>query len=359
MSTCVLHIGMHKTGSTSIQASLQHFQDQHFVYADLGRAPNHSHAIYDAFTLDGERGFFDVKPEQVQVDRYTELLLQAIAANGERNLLISGEKISVMHPAALQRLQNFLSPHFQQIKVVGYVRPPASYIASAFQQRLKNRNPSFAPLRLYRSYVETFQRFDDIFGRDNVELWKFDGATLYKSCAVSDFCRRTAIELPDSRITNKNESMSRQFVGLLYVYRKFAPDLAATLQLDEVERLNNSLATVWSDKFYLSPRLTQAIHVHHAADIAWMESRLNDSLQEAGRSSDSQSIDDEADLLNTPAQTVQQLRALVGRKISRQYTNTPEHIAQLFHALRTSAPFQAQPPTRSNYMTSLRHLFRR
>lgn len=360
MPICTLHIGMHKTGSTSIQYSLQHFQDHRFTYANLGNNPNHSHAIYDTFTHDAERGFFDVKPNQSDIDKHKRLLLQAIAANGERNLIISGEKISAMHPAALVRLRDFLSIYFGQIKVVGYVRPPASYIASAFQQRLKERSPSFEPLRLYRSYIETFQKFDEIFGIDNVELWKFDGATLHNRCAVSDFCRRTTIELPQNRIRNENESMSRQFVGLLYVYRKFAPGLASNLKTEEVVRLSSSLATTWNDKLLLSPDLIQAIRIYHAADIEWMENRLGDSLEEIPKTSCSLNINSEADLINTAAPTAQQLRALVGQRFSRQYrSNTPEHVAQLFHALRSSA-FATHPTTPWEACKKhLRHLLRR
>ncbi len=346
MPTCTLHIGMHKTGSTSIQNSLQHFQDQRYSYAVLGNNPNHSHAIYDAFTEDAERGFFDLKPTPAQIDRYRAQLLQAIVSNGERNLIISGEKISSMHASALLRLRDFLSEHFSRIRVVGYVRSPASYIASAFQQRLKNRSPTFEPMRLYRDYGETFQKFDHIFGAKQVDLWKFDGAKLRNRCAVSDFCYRLGIELPAGRIKNENESMSRQFVGLLYVYRKFAPEQAATLQLSEVERLNKALSTTWNAKFVLSPALAQSIRDHHAADIAWMEQRLGESLEEVGKAAGHPVIDSEADLIQTAPETIQQLRALVGSQLSRQYrSDNPEHIAQLFHGLRTSvfAPAKATP----------------
>lgn len=345
MPSCTLHIGMHKTGSTSIQYSLQHFKDQRFTYAELGSDPNHSHAIYDAFTEDAERGFFDLKPTQAQVDRYKELLLKAIACNGDRNLIISGEKISAMHPAALLRLHDFLGEHFSRVRIIGYVRSPAAYIASAFQQRLKNRSPTFEPLRLYRSYGETFKKFDDIFGEENVALFKFDPVTLRDHCAVSDFCYRLGINFPADRIRNENESMTRQFVGLLYVYRKFAPEQASTLQLNEVERLNKALNGAWSTKFALSTTLVQSIRAHHLTDITWMEQRFGESLEETGKKDGPLVINSEAELIQTAPETVKHLRALVGRQLSRQYSsNTPEHIAQLFHGLRSCDLTPAKAP---------------
>lgn len=360
MPSCTLHIGMHKTGSTSIQYSLQHFKDPRFTYAELGGDPNHSHAIYDAFTEDAERGFFDLKPTQEQVDLYRDLLRKAISCNGERNLIISGEKMSSMHPEALLRLRNFLVEHFSQIRVVGYVRTPASYIASAFQQRLKNRSPTFEPLRLYRSYKETFKKFDDIFGEESVSLFKFDPKILLNHCAVSDFCNRVGIYLPADRIRNENESMSRQFVGLLYVYRKFAPEQAATLQLSEVDRLNKALSTVWNTRFVLSPTLAQCIRDHHAADIAWMENRLGESLKETAKAAGRLAINSEADLIQTEPATVDRLRALVGSRLSRQYrSNSPQHVAQLFHALRASVFEPVRSTSWDRCKLKLQNLFRR
>ncbi|QKE65032.1 hypothetical protein HNE05_17285 [Aquipseudomonas campi] len=339
MHTCIIHIGMHKTGSTSIQHSLQGFADQHITYADLGDSPNHSYAIYDLFTQGAERGFFDVQPDVSTIDAYEKLLLQAIADTGTRDLLISGEQISSMPPAALTRLRDFLAPHFQNIRVVSYVRPPASYLASAFQQRLKKRSPNFEPMRLYRSFKDTFQKFDDIFGRTNVELWKFDSTTLHNRCAVSDFCQRLGLEFPAERIRTENESMSRQFVGLLYVYRKFAPELAASLQIAEVEGLNRKLSGIWSDKFALSHELTQAIHQQHAADIAWMEQRLGQSLEETLRKEPKHAISREEDLIQTPSETIEGLYSALGKPHPQTTCQIhPVDVAELFHELRTKPP---------------------
>ena len=130
--------------------------------------------------------------------------------------------------------------------------------------------------------------------------------------------------------------MSRQFVGLLYVYRKFAPEQASTLQLNEVDHLSKALNGTWSTKFALSSALVKSIRTHHLADISWMEQRLGDSLEEIGKTDGPLVVNSEADLINTAPETVKQIRALVGRQLSRQYrSNTPEHIAQLFHGLRS------------------------
>jgi len=360
MPTCTIHIGMHKTGSTSIQHSLDGYEDARFSYAKLGNSPNHSHAIYDLFTREGEWGFFDVAPQAQVVDSYEKQLQQAIVHNEQRNLIISGEQISSMHHCALTRMRDLLQPHFETTRIVGYVRPPASYLASAFQQRLKKRNPKFEPLRLYRSYRDTFHKFDEIFGAENVELWKFEPSTLHNRCAVSDFCRRLGIEIPPERIRTENESLSRQFVGLLYVYRQYAPELAASLQIEEVEELNRRLSAVWSDKFALSPELIQAIHRQYAEDIAWMEDRLGQPLGEQPKTVP-HAVDSEADLLRTPTQTLEELCALVGqRPPEAPEQRGPETIARLFHRLRdTEAEQQVQPVPSHSHLARLKNAAQR
>ena len=50
MARCVIHIGMPKTGSTSIQQSLHRFADESFVYPELSTSPNHMLPILALFT---------------------------------------------------------------------------------------------------------------------------------------------------------------------------------------------------------------------------------------------------------------------------------------------------------------------
>ena len=49
MRSCIIHIGMHKTGTTSIQLSLHRFVDKRFFFADLDKVFNHSLAVYSIF----------------------------------------------------------------------------------------------------------------------------------------------------------------------------------------------------------------------------------------------------------------------------------------------------------------------
>ena len=51
---CLLHVGMHKTGTTSIQQSLAGFADEQFVYGDVDRHPNHTRAVFSLLQTQGQ-----------------------------------------------------------------------------------------------------------------------------------------------------------------------------------------------------------------------------------------------------------------------------------------------------------------
>jgi hypothetical protein len=72
-----------------------------------------------------------------------------------------------------------------------------------------------------------FEKFDDVLGRENVRLWKFDPPSFPNGCVVQDFCTRLGIALPRERVIRVNASISREAVQLLYTYRKLGRNFGA------------------------------------------------------------------------------------------------------------------------------------
>ena len=143
MNSCIVHIGMHKTGSSSIQHSLRNFKDAQFVYAALGEDANHSLAIFTAFGTQPERHPLHRKADRGPIalrdyaERVRGVLERSISVAQGRTLIISGEDISVLGEDELQRMRDFLEARFDSVTVVGYIRPPAGFMASSFQQLVK------------------------------------------------------------------------------------------------------------------------------------------------------------------------------------------------------------------------------
>jgi hypothetical protein len=335
---CIIHIGMHKTGSSSIQRSLNGFEDDRFVYAELGERRNHSLSIYSLFASHPERheAHRNTAAEDIRLynERVRQDLTRAISATGDRTLVISGESISVLPEEDLPPLRDYFDRHFSELSIIGYVRPPAAFMASSFQQRVKNGRAT--PLeggKLYRNYQELFEKFDRVFGRERVQLHKFDPTNFPGGCVVRDFCARIGLQLPSDKILRMNESFSRDAIGAMYTYVKFGAGYGGTnLRGKEAAQIAKVLS---GPKFRFSPDFVRPILDQYRSDIEWMEQRLGQRLQEDLGEAHPGDVRNEADLLEPNPTVAARLRdALGGQATTDVDESTPEGIAMLVHLLR-------------------------
>lgn len=338
-SQCIVHIGMHKTGSTSIQRSLHGFDDDRFLYARLARTPNHSLAIYSAFATTPERHHLhrSAGRDQRRVHRYNDRVYKELdhcieAARG-RALIISGEDISSLHKRDLPKLRDYLDARFGKLLIVGYVRPPASFLASSFQQRVKSGTlNSFNLMRMYRNYRATFEKFDEVFGRNRVQLWKFDPETFPEGDVVSDFCRRLGISLPRRGTLRLNESLSDHAVAAFYTYNKLGK--YAGMNLLRSAGGKALVRLLQGEKFRLSPDSVRPVLEHNRADIEWMEQRLGQSLQEDLGEHRDTDVRDEEDLLRPNPDVAAKLLTMLGSSAPRGVKGqTPQEMTALVDAI--------------------------
>lgn len=342
MKRCIVHIGMHKTGSTSIQSRLSSIENSQFVYARIGTEANHSVALYSAFVAAPERHHVHRAHgrDNDAVRAYAEQALidldRSIAAARDRTLLISGEDIGAFAKPDLVKLHDYIRARCDAVTVVGYVRPPAGLMGSVFQERVKNGSiTAFEPKRLYRNYRSSFAKFDEVFGRTNVQLWKFESDSFAGGCVVEDFCTRIGIPLPDGSTIRLNESLSRQAVGALYTYSKFGGEVGAK-PMTGGEGMRLGLAIGGSGKFRFSPDFVRPVLDANRADIEWMEARLGQELDERLGEHRPGDVRDEADLLRPDPETVNAILMRLGSAAPNGIRgDTPEEVVVLVEALRT------------------------
>ena len=338
MARCIIHIGMHKTGSTSIQQSLVKFSDDRFLYGGFGELGNHSLTIYTLFSSNPERHHLHRNaPDRVAAYKAAALknLQRSIATTRGRTLLLSGEDISALPEGDLKKLRNYMEKRFENLTVIAYVRPPGGFISSSFQQRVQGGGMNvFDPQRLYQGYRARFEKFDRVFGRDHVELWKFDPKTFPGGDVVLDFARKLSLTIPPRRIIRTNESLPAQGVAALYSYNKFGEYAGANI-LDGAE--GAALARLFSgEKFRLSPDAIRPVLADNRPDIAWMEERLGQSLDESLGEHRENDVRTEHDLLRPNPALAATLRKKLGKAAPPEVTGaTPQDIARLIHTLRT------------------------
>jgi hypothetical protein len=314
MKRCWIHIGMHKTGSTSIQVSLAKERDlADWKYIKVEGRRNMGGVLYAMFASDPTRYHWFQKQGRTSADivaegaRLREELGREIQKSPESNLVISGESLTLIDEKGLVEMDAFLRNFFDEIRVIGYVRPPIGFKVSFFQQRVKHSNCDFDFNDFQLQYRKRFKKFDDIFGRENVLLRKFEPETFRNGCIVMDFCDQIGMAAPDaSEIERINESLCREACGILYAYRKFGPSYGVGKDvIKENKRLLAPLLKMQGSKFIVASSLVKKSIQSEYKDHKWMEKRLGVSLGES-RSVDRAAVASEEGLLEIRQDSVLQ-----------------------------------------------------
>jgi len=315
----IIHAGMHKTGSTSIQ--------QTFARRDLGhvryfrwRAANHLALFALLFFEPVEEYWYfkrngDSREELLQQrEKWLESFKQDLTRPGASTCLLSNEAITRPQSLpALAPLKAFLEKYSDDIQVIAYIRSPVGFMQSLFQERVKNGNTVFNPRRLWPRYRQRFEPLDRVFGRENVTLRKFDPKTLKNGNVVDDLAEFAGIALPPGSAGNENESLSLEALALLFVQRKFGRGIATGFPgaSGKNAAFMKRLAAIGKEKIRFAPELLLPIVEANKADLEWMERRLSEPLLDIPKNSNGPLLRSEQDLLSVADRSFPELEALV------------------------------------------------
>lgn len=318
MNSLILHIGSHKTGSSSIQESLFGFEDDDFCYLKLPKA-NHSKEIGRLFGVSHPR-------KLVESDETLSLIRREIHNLGDRALIVSAEDISSLSRQSLENLFSFFKFYFQRVTIVGYVRSPGAYMTSAYQQVARNKD--YAPPIAYRSYRRTFLKFDDIFGEQNVRLFKFDPARFPNRCVVKHFATTIGLVLPEDRIVRSNDSVCRLTIQLSFCYHQIYPNRPHVAHLlDPICRLIDGKGLT------IAPSILQRLISENMDDLVWMEQRLGASLHEIFTDDSPEDFFHPEQLLLINPHSIEALRAITRERVTVDHDGSPMEFAHLAGAL--------------------------
>lgn len=146
----VVHAGLSKTGSTSIQANCRQQREllgrygvAYPAFSFEGHAfDNHSTALVTAISdspgkygLGLRRQFGD---EAVLVAKHCRAQLDELLSNPHSDtLLLSSERIAGLDDNDMRALRALLEPHTETLRLVVYIRSPQSALESILQERVK------------------------------------------------------------------------------------------------------------------------------------------------------------------------------------------------------------------------------
>lgn len=340
----VIHIGMPKTGTTSIQNTLKDFRDEKFHYASIRGQSNHSYSLWSLFSQvkNPENHFHHVKrgrnAQEVKafITAAREDLELTFEAAKDRSIIFSGEGIPTMSKEALVRLRDFLLTYCNTIQIIAYVRSPISFIQSSFQQRLKGEKGSLSLVDFYPNYRDRFEKFEQVFGPRVCHYRKFDPQSFRGRDVVFDFCDHLGISLEGVPVKRENDSLSLDAIKLLYAFRLYLPADCESMGIARVnDRLVKAMKNIGGGKLALGSKFMEPLIAANQEDIKWMEKRLGQSLGEDLASS-GDLINSESELLNIDSQCVDMLKDLIRhKKMTAPISGfSPQEAAQLVHMLR-------------------------
>ena len=343
MNGCILHFGMHKTGSSSIQEALYtDLRDPTFHY--LGMAgPNQSadlvtlfapnpldHPIHRRIGTQAEE--LSERQERARAN-WVQHCLQAAGKIG----ILSGESMVTLPLEGLEALRNFIHEQTSSLRVVGYVRSPKAYIESAFQERLKDGRVDLDLEMFFPHYQHIFAKFIHCFGEENVEFWKFAPDTFPQGDVVLDFCARLGIDFAPQDALRINEGMSLSAVKLLYIYRHLGPAYGTGYAaIAQNQRLVAHISCIDGPRFRLHSSLVAPLLDRYREDIQWMEDRLHQSLGEDLSTHDEGAIATREDLFQLePRETYWLAQQLGNRYVERWHERlAPQQVANWLHDWR-------------------------
>lgn len=185
-SNLVFHIGCHKTGSSSIQASLVGLCNEDWSFISSRSTGNESGGIFTAFAKEPwkeRRHVLEGLPRsevlgQAHLQRIW--LSQQIINSPFRHLLISAEAMCRFLLEEYTYVRDFAHALGYQPKINAYLRPVGSWMESAFQQRLKAstfrtlRSASLLDALPSPGYPDLIYLLHHVFGAEHVRLLAFE-----------------------------------------------------------------------------------------------------------------------------------------------------------------------------------------
>lgn len=272
MAATILHIGMHKTGSTSIQAAFNGFRARGVRYADLGHE-NHSIPIWTVFS--GEHLTYHIwaaerlGPEQIEARR-REFLTQLnsyFRTHARDTIILSGEDISLLPETSIPALAEVIGVGGREVKVVVYVREAVSFCQSELQQQIKAGYTTadlYPPM--YRFRIEKFQR---TFGRDNVIVREFAPDKLAGGDVVEDFARIVGVPAPRKGV-EANTSLSIEAARVLFLLNHFvAAHWEKPAIIEARDQMMAHMAGLLPGRFAIPPDLIGGIY--DPDDVLWLK----------------------------------------------------------------------------------------
>jgi hypothetical protein len=229
----IIHIGWHKTGTTSVQAFLkknyyQLISENKLYYPSEGLVSYGHHQI--AWSLKGDKSPWG-KLSSANENILIEKAIESGKKLGCQNLVFSSEAFCTFSENEIVKLNEILNYESNKVIIVAYVRRQDLLIESSynmevkgwgsrmtdgFQQYVKNKTP-------YILYDSALDSWANVFGLENIKVRIYDTHYMPQNDIRLDFCLVAGIDPSNLIFENKkiNNSLGLKSLTLLRILNKF------------------------------------------------------------------------------------------------------------------------------------------
>ncbi len=289
----ILHIGLRKTGTTTIQNVLHANRDfllrqEGVLYPSL--AANLSNALGTICTkvprnqMANKAAGFTTEERAARIaaqrERFRNSLDAEISSLEWNTLLLSAEGVSSFSVSELEKLREWGEKYSSEWTVLVCVRHPVDWTPSVVQELLKYGHTlqqiyEKPPTANYRAQIS---RAISVFGQENIRVFDFDEASESDGGIVGAFAQQVGLSAPSrdflaSRTVRRNESLSLEAARILDSLNRqrpmFVDDVMAprrTQPKDEIDYLRR----IKGRKFDVPDSVKEGIRSRSREDVAWL-----------------------------------------------------------------------------------------
>lgn len=256
MKKLVLHIGMAKTGTSSIQDALGNgaelLADQQ-VYYPPWQPFNHSFTFPVLFKGNAASSFHYKRLSPIsdedwasELERLRRDWIGHFESFSDGVCVISAEALPGLSVKEIGKLQDFVKPYFDDITAIAYVRDPVDSIRSLWEQEVKEMVDPVGGEELLadtkrRHRYHFLQRWAEVLGNEHLIVRPLKSESLIDNSLIADFFHFAQLgELISTNVqeTESNRSLGPEGVAFLLAFNRRHPQYQ-----DGILNRNRGLAT--------------------------------------------------------------------------------------------------------------------